>query len=242
MHMGICEYLEWDSSFFGIRIARLSGHRLTREGAEEAARWCFENRIDCAYFLADADDPETAFVAQRSGFDYLDTRLTLECPVPGSVPPPPSVRPFQASDAEPLRAIARVSHRDSRFYFDPRFPRERCDALYEAWIERSAAGWADAVLVAECDGEAAGYVSCHLGLDTGSIGLLAVAPARQGRGMGRRLVEAALVFFKARGMSRATVVTQGRNVASQRLYQGCGFRTHAVQLWYHRWFDRDTAI
>ena len=32
------------------------------------------------------------------------------------------------------------------------------------------------------------------------------------------------------------VVTQGRNIAGQRLYQRCGFLTRSVELWYHKWY------
>ena len=32
------------------------------------------------------------------------------------------------------------------------------------------------------------------------------------------------------------VVTQGGNVAAQRVYQHAGFRTARTELWYHRWF------
>jgi hypothetical protein len=38
-------------------------------------------------------------------------------------------------------------------------------------------------------------------------------------------------------MRTATVVTQGRNVAAQRTYQGAGYRTSRTSLWFHRWFD-----
>jgi len=37
------------------------------------------------------------------------------------------------------------------------------------------------------------------------------------------------------------VVTQGRNLAAQRLYQRNGFVTASLQLWYHRWFPRENA-
>jgi dTDP-4-amino-4,6-dideoxy-D-galactose acyltransferase len=136
-----------------------------------------------------------------------------------------------------LRSIARISHRDSRFYYDAGFPDSRCDALYEVWIERSSSGWADAVLVADVDGTAAGYVTCHLAPSgEGSIGLLAVAPEFQGRKLGAQLTGAALEYFRVNEKQEVTVVTQGRNLRSQRLYQRSGFITSSVQLWYHKWF------
>ncbi len=239
----VAEYLPWDSQFFGVRIARLAGHRLTTEVAAEAESWCHANRIDCLYFLADADDAVTVTIAEARAFHFADLRVTLERPLDNNpAPPTPAIRMLSPEDLPRLRGIARASHRDSRFYYDPRFPRSRCDALYDAWIERSAGGWADAVLVAECDSVAAGYLSCHLSQSgAGSIGLIAVAPEYQGKGLGRQLIVASLAYFREHGMACATVVTQGRNIPSQRLYQRSGFVTRSVQLWYHRWFTTEAG-
>jgi len=239
MHSGACEFLEWDSQFFGLRIARLTEPRLTSSSVASARRWCRANQIDCLYFLADSDDAETVMLAQVSAFQLVDIRLTLGRRLGGSLGPTAAVRPFRPADAAGLRAIARVSHRDSRFYYDGRFARPQCDALYEAWIERSFGGWADAVLVAEWDGAPAGYISCHLAPGVGSIGLFAVAQEYRRTGLGGQLVAAASEYFCQNGMKKATVVTQGRNVASQRVYQRCGFLTQSVQLWYHCWFKTD---
>lgn len=239
--MAHCEFLAWDSQFFGLRIARLTEPRLTPGGVASALRWCRTNQIGCLYFLADSDDAETVRLAQVNAFQLVDIRLTLERRLgSGIASPAPAVRPFQAADAAGLRAIARVSHRDSRFYYDAQFARPQCDALYEAWIERSFGGWADAVLVAECDDAPAGYISCHLAPSgVGSIGLVAVAQEYRRRGLGRQLVAAALEYFGQNGMHQASVVTQGRNIGSQRIYQRCGFLAQSVQLWYHCWFKTD---
>jgi dTDP-4-amino-4,6-dideoxy-D-galactose acyltransferase len=240
---GACQLLEWDSQFFGLRIARLTEPRLTSSSLASARRWCRANQIDCLYFLADSGDAETVMLAQINAFRLVDIRLTLERRLGGGTDPAPAVRPFQPADAAGLRAIARASHRDSRFYYDAQFARPQCDALYEAWIERSFGGWADAVLVAEWDGAPAGYISCHLAPPgVGSIGLFAVAQEYQRRGLGRQLVGAALEYFRQNGMHQATVVTQGRNVPSQRVYQRCGFLTQSVQLWYHCWFRTDSPV
>lgn len=238
-HAGVCEYLEWDSQFFGLRIARQTGSRLTRDGVAGATRWCKANAIDCLYFLADSGDAQTVRLAQAHGFQLVNVRVTLGR-TSGHPGPAPAVRPFQPADAPELRRIARVSHRDSRFYYDARFPQWQCDALYETWIERSFNGWADSVLVAECEGVPAGYVSCHLAPPSGgSIGLIAVSRHYRRRGLGRQLVDASLEYFGRNGVQHATVVTQGRNIDSQRLYHCCGFLTQSVQLWYHCWFSTD---
>jgi RimJ/RimL family protein N-acetyltransferase len=71
--------------------------------------------------------------------------------------------------------------------------------------------------------------------DLGRIGIFAVAAEAQGKGLGHRLVDAALTWLARQGAARVTVVTQGRNSQAQRVYQRAGFRTHLVELWYHCW-------
>ena len=111
-------------------------------------------------------------------------------------------------------------------------------ALYETWIRRSCEGYADAVLVAETGGGPAGYITCHLSGSppAGSIGLVGVGGDARGAGTGTTLVGAAIEWFQGRGVQEVSVVTQGRNLAAQRLYQRAGFRIQAVELWYHKWF------
>lgn len=236
---GVCTYLGWDSAFFGRRIARATVGRLAEETLRQIRTWCELHEIECLYFLADSTDPVTVSLAERAGFHLVDIRVTLERPL-GHLPLPETahrcVRPSTEDDLPALRAIARVSHRDSRFYHDEHFPESLCDLLYVTWIEKSLSGYADAVLVAERHHEPVGYISCHL-LSSGSpqIGLFAVAENAQGQGLGRQLVLEALRWFACQGASQVTVVTQGRNVRGQRLYQRCGFVSRFVQLWYHYW-------
>lgn len=240
MSAPLCELLPWDSEFFGRRIARLNAHILARETAAEAVAWCADNRVECLYFLATPDDPATIRAAETNGFRLVDLRVTLGRGYSSftAATAPPSVRGAQPADIDSLVGIARVSHTHSRFYADPGFPDGKCDDLYEIWIRRSYDGWAKQVLVAESDGRVAGYCSCHFddAGKTGSIGLIAVGADFRGQGLGRDLVRAASAWFHTQGAENATVVTQGSNVAAQRLYQQAGFVTKSVELWYHKWF------
>jgi dTDP-4-amino-4,6-dideoxy-D-galactose acyltransferase len=244
----LCEYLPWDSEFFGLRIGRVNANRLTPATAAAISEWCETNSIDCLYFLADSADPESVRLAEHHGFRLVDIRVTFEKQLgrevveeKGGAAVEGMIRPSRPEDIPALRAIAGVSHHDTRFYFDPNFPPARRDALYETWIEKSCNGYADAVLVAEFDNTAVGYITCKLlgeGGGEGQIGLVGVAPEHQGKGLGSSLVEASLRWFAEHGIERVTVVTQGRNTAAQRLYQRCGFVTQSVQLWYHLWPHR----
>jgi ribosomal protein S18 acetylase RimI-like enzyme len=96
------------------------------------------------------------------------------------------------------------------------------------------------VFVAEIDGDATGYVTCHLdrASNQGSIGLIAVSGQTREKGLGRELVLTALGWCCRHGSSEVSVVTQGANVAAQRLFQRCGFRTYSMGLWFHRWTER----
>ena len=236
----VCELLEWDSQFFGRRIARFKGALLGEPDIANIRSWCEENRIDCLYFLADSTDMQTSRLAENNSFNLVDIRVTLELllntePAPGQSRL--NVRGAVEQDIPILKSIARVSHRDSRFYYDGNFPTSLCDALYEVWIEKSCRGWAKEVLVAEVGGEPVGYISCNLPTPkTGRIGLVGVGQLAQGKGLGKDLLQEALRWFKEQGVDSVTVATQGRNVRAQRVYQRSGFVTRSVELWFHKWF------
>jgi len=201
--------------------------------------WARTHDVDCLYFLARPDDPETVGIAQGAAFRLVDVRVELAQPST-ETEPAARVRPYRSTDLETLRAIARASHEITRFYADLHFPRERCSDFYDTWIVRSCEGWADGVLVAELDGRPAGYVTCHgdPALRRGSIGLIAVSAAARGNGLGRDLVLGALSWCRDHGSTEVSVVTQGANVGAQRLFQLCGFRTVSTGLWFHRWYER----
>jgi dTDP-4-amino-4,6-dideoxy-D-galactose acyltransferase len=238
----ICKFLQWDSDFFGKRIARYQGESLCPDTARAAREFCLQNRIECLYLLLN-NDPSTLATAQTYGLEEVDVRTTFQREVTKSFPSGSHhIRQARSEDLPALCAIARASHKDSRFYSDPAFPNERCDAMYETWIQRSVEGWADKVLVADI-GDVTGYVTCNLSGTTGSIGLIAVQESYRGRGFGRELVEAALSLFHSEKMLIAEVITQGGNLVAQSLYERCGFQVKSRRSWFHAWnFQQSRSI
>lgn len=218
------EILQWDSDFWDLRIARVS---------DPAIGW-EEEDIDCAYLLVDASETAMIHDAEARGFNLMDVRVTLRSTHTATKS---GGRPVEAEDIEPIVALARRSHHLTRFYADPRFPDERCGDLYETWIRNSIDGWADSVRVVGPVGAPVGYVTVHADRERSQLGLIAVEERERSNGYGLHLARAALWEAWNLGCSRMTVVTQGRNVGAQRVFQRAGFVTVKTELWFHSWMD-----
>ena len=237
-----CRILEWDSQFFGRRIARIESECLRRESTDEILAWASKEQIDCLYFLSRPDDVESVAVAEELGFHLVDIRIELswrlqEIPQSSIT----GVRRFQERDLPSLQRIASEIYTDTRFYYDQHFAPAQVAALYSEWLTKSCQ--TETVFVVSDQGslssdDACGFITCqfdHHGI--GRIGLLGVGNQAKGKGHGHNLILAAQQYFQTTGAAEVCVVTQGRNIAAQRLYQAHGFRTRSVALWYHKWFE-----
>jgi ribosomal protein S18 acetylase RimI-like enzyme len=237
--------LAWDSKFFGFPIASVQSNTLASGDMDAIDIWCARNAVRCLYFLASGDDYGTARYAALADFILVDTRLRyVRTPQSGAGARAKveqarcSVRRCTASDLDALCAIARVSYLQSRFYFDEHFPRERCSQLYEVWLRKSFDTSMTALFVAEHEQRLLGYISCSIDIasKTGNIGLVGVDSRARELGVGGMLVETAGEWFALHAATAITVVTQGRNIAAQRLYQRSGFLVENCQVWYHKWY------
>lgn len=90
------------------------------------------------------------------------------------------------------------------------------------------------VLVAQDGGQVVGYLSLHQFIPLPShahvleINGLAVDPLHQGRGVGRRLVEAGVELARTRGARKVTLRVLAPNQAALALYGSCGFVVEGV--------------
>src|SRR5438067_8557346 len=172
-----CSLLEWDSAFFGFRVAQVTGETLSETNGEAVLEWSRAHAVRCLYFLADPNSVQTADVACQLDFKMVDVRvqLSLKCSTANVATVPEfELRTARASDVIALQAIARRAHRDSRFFFDSHFQQARAEDLFATWIAADCAGRADMVLTIERDGSGPiGYVTCNLikGSNAGRIGL-----------------------------------------------------------------------
>lgn len=133
------------------------------------------------------------------------------------------IRPCQPPDLEPLLALFTASvHGLGRAHYDP--------AQLAAWAPPAPdlAGWKQRLerahtLVAEVDGQLAGFLSCQL---DGHIDLLFVAPDHARRGVATRLFAQAQAMLVAAGIRELTTEA---SLVARPFFERQGFIVHETQ-------------
>ncbi|WP_019213145.1 dTDP-4-amino-4,6-dideoxy-D-galactose acyltransferase [Yersinia massiliensis] len=135
-----------------------------------------------------------------------------------------------------LRRVATDAFALSRFrapWYDP----QDSGRFYALWAEKAVLGTFDhqCLLVMDTQGQPAGFVTLR-DLQDGSarIGLLAVFPDAQGKGIGTSLMSAAKQWCQSRGLQRLRVATQMSNIAALRLYIRSGASIESTAYWLCR--------
>jgi len=240
-----CLFLQWDTDFFGFRIARADVPALDERIIKAISNWCERQRIECLYFIARAEDRQTIRQAERNGFRLVEIRLNMERSLqewnPDTRPRAAGdvlIRPARPGDVPVCQDIARTSYVDSRYYFDEHFPEEKWQAYYAAWVKKSLEGGAELALVAEKDHEVVGYITGVLAKEKpeAQYELTGVRDTAREAGVGQELFRAGLDWFVRHKIEYVWLATQGRNVPTQRMVQRNGFITRSCQLYYHKWF------
>ncbi len=103
-------------------------------------------------------------------------------------------------------------------------------------VDDDAASWPGGLFVAESDGMVVGYISTRIDRASGKgrIPNLVVSADFRGRGLGRRLIEHALEYFRSAGLEWAAIETMEQNAVGNHLYRSCGFQEVARQIHFAR--------
>lgn len=88
-------------------------------------------------------------------------------------------------------------------------------------------------VVAESDGDLVGYAGLRAVPPEGDVQTLAVAPATQGRGVGRTLLDALLAEAVRRGCTQVFLEVRSDNPAALGLYGSRGFERQGLRRGYY---------
>ncbi|MBB1582055.1 dTDP-4-amino-4,6-dideoxy-D-galactose acyltransferase [Serratia sp. OS31] len=230
------EPLAWESEFFALSSAKLNFSTAAPALTEAAL---------AEYALVQAKIPahQTALADELSGlgFQLVEAEVDLvlnigtECASPqGALPL--TIRPAVPGDIPVLRAAAANVFTASRFRA-PWYDVQDSGRFYAAWIEKAVLGTFDhqCLLALDEAGQPEGFVSLRdIGDQEVRIGLLAAFPGASGKGIGARLIAAAIAECRKGSRMRLRVATQFGNIAALRLYQRQGAVIESTSYWLYR--------
>lgn len=88
-------------------------------------------------------------------------------------------------------------------------------------------------IVAEIDGQLAGYAGMWQILDEGHITNVAVSPEHRRQGIAAAVLNTLIVEGGRRGISAFTLEVRASNMAAQELYRGFGFQSAGIRPGYY---------
>jgi dTDP-4-amino-4,6-dideoxy-D-galactose acyltransferase len=140
------------------------------------------------------------------------------------------IQPYSGILTETLRCLAFESGVFSRFHTDPNFVNREFEKLYQLWIEKALTQ--HEVLLTK---DQAGFVTCAVAEYDAQIGLIAVQKDQQGKGWGKKLIQAAENFAIQKGAQSMTIGTQAANLPASSLYHSMGYQLIEREFIYHYW-------
>ncbi len=163
---------------------------------------------------------------ERAGLELLEEVITYEMSAPSTAWQPRSPTQLTNVDARDSGMLDRVTRLDQSA-FPWLWRNNRTE--FDIYVRTPGVNLA----VIESAGEPIAYVGMTLFGGWGHIDRIAVAPDRQGRGIGLELLTLAVASMRRQGANRIALSTQRTNWRSQRLYERFGFR---------RTFDHDYRL
>lgn len=232
--------LKWDSSFFGYNVAYLSCMHLTQNILYQVEKFIIEENIRLVEYLCNCHDRRSVLSAEENGFHFVDIRLSYRTTIKDKTNCSLGrflFRRAEEYDIPALRAISKYIYKDSRYFFDGNFNREKISEFYQGWVQKGVLGQYDDECWCLCDKDlpVAFCTIKYKVYKTAAIGLVGVDKNYLSKGLGQTIMHSMFNMLMNKGIQDVFVVTQGRNYPAQRLYQRVGFRTYLTQLWYHKW-------
>ncbi|HPY66805.1 MAG TPA: GNAT family N-acetyltransferase [Bacteroidales bacterium] len=237
MTTNVLEHLQWDSDFFGYKVARFifdenglskyyhiideikeTNVRLTYLYSPPSARELNERIVSSGGVLV---DKKTIFVKSTEKHTTFYNRIS------------------EWQESEPGHKLVNLALNAgiySRFFLDKKFSNNEYERLYTKWLLKSVSGeLALKTIIARNESEITGFITLGKNNMRADIGLISVDPLFRGKGIGSDLVKYADNLSLNMGFDQIGVVTQLDNVNACKLYTNCGFKIESITDVYHLW-------
>ena len=230
------EKLNWDSDFFKIKIGELA---LTK--IEDLENLELNSEFDLVYVNSNFNIGEFEKLSYSgTKVDYKKELKANEIDLYNNTAIINVDSDYFSKYEKELNELAYLSGHQSRFYQDPLFKESDFKKLYDKWLENALNKTHDNVFLVYHDE----LTKKPQALLTGKInnielnarvGLFAVHGSQQGKGLGKRMLNAFEQLGKNSNSNNITIATQKENLGACRFYEASGYQASPTQFIYHIW-------
>lgn len=219
--------LQWDSDFFDLKV----GEIVYDENYKETVA----SDYDLVYVVSNRDFHLSLYNFENT---FSETKVVFSKDIKGSCSANKSIFKIDdvSIDKEQLYLLAYESGKSSRFLLDKKFGQAQFQKLYRAWVDNSInKKFADDVLVYFEDHQLKGFVTYKSNNTTVSVGLIAVSPNHQGKGIGSKLLQYLENLAFEKGIEKITIPTQLSNIPACNFYYKQGYSISSQTYVKHYW-------
>lgn len=229
--------LPWDSTYFGVPAARVEAVA----GEALPSLRGLQRRSGFLFARVAGVDVQALRLLTAAGFYLVNSKLMLRKELSGAARARlPRLRRATGGVPPRVSTLAADSFRTGRFFKDPRISVEQARGMYRDWL-RNHLRDGKGLLYSGNARNVGGFVAWSLtgcdGLRAGFIDLVATAPARRGRGLGRILLAAAENESVCAGADVMYANTTLDNYAAQALFVRSGYMPYNSIVELHWWRD-----
>ena len=137
---------------------------------------------------------------------------------------------------EQLYKLSFESGKYSRFKKDKKFSIQQFENLYKRWIDNSLDfGFSDDILVYVEEKKIIGFISYKIKNNEATIGLVAVLPNYQGKGIGKKLLQFVENELIKNDIKVLNIPTQKENLEACSFYEKRGYKVKQSIIIKHFW-------
>lgn len=222
--------LSWDSEFFNIKIGEWN-----TDDSLDADPTVF----DLVYVKSGGSD-----TPQLNGFQnvFTETRVIFAKQLVRQYAEQQNIRSVSVNDdINILYELAYESGKFSRFKLDERFGQHNFEKLYRAWVDNSLSHrFADDVIVFTENNVLKGFATYKVYAGFAGIGLIAVDPGMQGKGIGKKLLDHIESILVSKEVTELRIPTQLENKAACAFYTRQNYKIAETIYIKHYWKIDDT--
>lgn len=219
--------LDWDSNFFGIKIGELIYE--PHVNLENSIHFdllyvkCNENfELEITNFTNNFSETKLTFIKKliENHFESFNIFSVDEID-------------YQTND---IYELAFESGKYSRFFLDKNFKLNKFQELYRKWVDNSILKiFADETLIYQEDNQIMGFVTYKINNEMATIGLIAVHPDFQGKGIGSKLLQFVENKLAKKKVKTLLIPTQQNNVSACHFYKKQGYKIYETTFVKHYW-------